>query len=286
MRVLLLPHSRLLLTVVLSTLALAPGAGAQSVIGRAESMASNAEAYYYVRPGTASVRVQVLGAVRSPGLYEVSEGTGLGPLLALAGGPALGTTPSGTRAETAVKLYRSGAAGQELAFQAPLEQLVGSVSTPPVLDGDVLLIEVASGRIESADTNASSFYYVRPGTASVRVQVLGAVRSPGLYEVSEGTGLGPLLALAGGPTLGTMPADTRTVVTIRLHRPRGGSTELVYEGSFEPTAGVVLPTLQDGDVVVTEARSRRTISWRDAIQVISAVGVVALAIDRLSGTGN
>ena len=174
MRVLLLPHSRLLLTVVLSTLALAPGAGAQSVLGRAESMASNAEAYYYVRPGT----------------------------------------------------------------------------------------------------------------ASVRVQVLGAVRSPGLYEVSEGTGLGPLLALAGGPTLGTMPADTRTVVTIRLHRPRGGSTERVYEGSFEPTAGVVLPTLQDGDVVVTEARSRRTISWRDAIQVISAVGVVALAIDRLSGTGN
>ena len=126
------PSTRLLPTVALAVLTLAPPGAAQSLVGRAESMSSNAEAYYYVRPGTASVRVQVLGAVRSPGLYEVSEGTGLGPLLALAGGPALGATPSGTRAETAVLLYRPGTNGQELAFQAPLQQLAGSASTPPV----------------------------------------------------------------------------------------------------------------------------------------------------------
>ena len=276
------------LALSVGALATPPGAAAQSMLGRAEATTTNADAaFYYVRAGTASVRVQVLGAVRAPGLYEVSEGTALGPVLALAGGPTLGTTPAGTRSEATVRLFRPGTDGEEVAFEAPLERLVGDAATPALRDGDVLLVEVSGGQVESALTNASSFYYVRAGTASVRVQVLGAVRAPGLYEVSEGTALGPVLALAGGPTLGTTSSDTRTDVTLRLHRPGPGGSELVFEGPFEASvAQGGLPALRDGDVLVTEVRSRRTFGWRDAVQIVGALGVLALAIDRLADLGN
>ncbi len=269
---------------LLAVLAAAPAPEAQAVLGRAEAMTTNADAaYYYVRPGTASVRVQVLGAVRAPGLYEVSEGMELGQLLALTGGPTLGVSPSGTRAEASVQLHR--ARGQELAFEAPLEQLVGSAETPVLEDGDVLMVEVRAGRVESADTNASAFYYVRPGTPSVQAQVLGAVRAPGLYEVSEGMELGELLALAGGPALGTASDGARTTLTLRLHR-KGSGEEIVYDGPIGEAGGTAFaPEVLDGDVLIIEVRSRRSFGWRDAVQIVSTVGVLALAIERLARAG-
>lgn len=281
----MLPTASVRQLVGLAALAVAlasPGALAQPVLGRAEAMSTNARsAFYHVRPGTASVQVQVLGAAHTPGLYEISEGTGLSALLALAGGPALGTTPAGTRDRAVVRLYRSGTE-DHVAFEAPLEQIAGDATTPVLQDGDVLLVEVTGGQIESASTNASAFYYIRPETASVQVQVLGAAHKPGLYEVSEGTDLGALLALAGGPALGTTSAGTRTEALVRLYRPGAAGPELLYEGPFEPN--VMPPAVRDGDVLVVEVISHRRFSWRDVIQVVSAVGVIALAVDRLTGS--
>lgn len=146
------------------------------------------------------------------------------------------------------------------------------------------------GRAEamSASTNAgAAYYYVRPGTASVRVQVLGAVRSPGLYEVSEGTALGQVLALAGGPALGTTPAETRTDVSVRLYRPGPGGQEVAFDGPLERAIdGATAPPLRDGDVLLTEVWSRRAFGWREIVQVVSTVSVLALAVERLLQTGN
>jgi hypothetical protein len=142
----------------------------------------------------------------------------------------------------------------------------------------------ALGRVEDTRTNAGTYhYFVPPGAATVRVEVLGAVRQTGLYEVGEGTDLGRLYALTGGilrlPDREGVEADA----VLRLYRPDGSGRRLVHVDSLEyGTVRPPYPALADGDVVAVEVVTRRRFGWRDALQVVSAVGVVVLAVERLT----
>ena len=58
------------------------------------------------------------------------------------------------------------------------------------------------GEVEDRQTNVPSYYFhVLPGEGTMQVFVWGTVRAPGLYVVSDETGLDELLSLAGGPQL-------------------------------------------------------------------------------------
>lgn len=138
------------------------------------------------------------------------------------------------------------------------------------------------GRLEQTDTNVDSYYYyVQPGTHTIQVHVLGSLGSPGLYEISVGTDLRQLLALSGGPVLGTRQSVSRRKVIVRLFRPGEESQELFYEAELDSVAARPEVILNEGDVLTVEVIERQRFSWRDAVSVFNVVALVALAIERV-----
>lgn len=140
------------------------------------------------------------------------------------------------------------------------------------------------GRVEETTSNIPSyFYHVLPGAPTVQVDVLGTVRAPGLYELTEGTDVGQLLALAGGPVLMVRQRVLRREVTIRLFRSSSNGGAPIYESVLEQAVGdpETYPVLQDGDVLAVEVTERARITWRDISSIVGTIGVLALAVERL-----
>ncbi len=158
--------------------------------------------------------------------------------------------------------------------------VIGLISalTPPAATAQ------AFWRVEETKTNAGNYYYyyVNPGTATIRVQMLGAVRLPGLYEVSEDTDLGQLVALSGGPPMGVHPTGSELKVAMRVYRRTPSGEATIFEQSLDRTLSNpnAYPVLMDGDVIVMDVTQHQRFGWRDATRVISAVGVIALAVER------
>ena len=140
---------------------------------------------------------------------------------------------------------------------------------------------------ERRSTSQAYFVHVLPGEATVVVSVWGTVPLPGTYEVSDGTDLGEILSLAGGPLFTpvrqTSEADLTREVRIRLYRQTGQSRALLYDATLEETVAspTAYPTLADGDVVeVTTAETeRRRWTWRDTATIggLAASAVIALS---------
>lgn len=147
----------------------------------------------------------------------------------------------------------------------------------------------AFGRVDQTSSNADTyFYFTQPGAATMQIQVLGTVRTPGLYEVSEGTTMGQLLALSGGPPLSPRSRHTQVEATVRLYRPNPAGSALLYEGALEQGISDPnrYPTLQDNDVITVEVTQHQPFDWRDASRIVSTVAVLALAIERFSRIGD
>jgi hypothetical protein len=141
------------------------------------------------------------------------------------------------------------------------------------------------GRVETTNSNVSSyFFHVQPGAATVQVSVLGTVRSPGMYEVSDGTDLGQLMALAGGPLLSPRERQQTREVTVRLFRQQSESRLLIYDAPLDDFVenAQSYPVMRDGDVLTVEVVERRHFGWRDVFPIVGAIASVALAIDRMS----
>ena len=140
------------------------------------------------------------------------------------------------------------------------------------------------GRVEQTTSDAQAYYrYVQVGAPTVLVQVLGAVQAPGMYELSQGTDLGQLLALSGGPTMGPRFKSNPRSVTVRLFRPEAGNERPLFEADLEQalTRSSAYPELQDGDVMTIEVIDRQRIGWRDLIALANTAAIFILAIDRL-----
>ena len=142
------------------------------------------------------------------------------------------------------------------------------------------------GQVEETESNIDSYYYyVQPGAATIEIKVMGTVRNPGLYRLSEGTDLGQLLALAGGPTLDVRLRSRPRTATVRLYRPQAQGQALLYEAEFEQNLAAEsenYPALQDGDILTVEVTERQRLVWRDLFTIANTVAVIALAIERLA----
>lgn len=145
------------------------------------------------------------------------------------------------------------------------------------------------GRVEAMNSNVPSyFYHVQPGDATLQVEVMGPVRSPGLYIVSAGTTLNELLALSGGPALAARAQATSRTVIVRLRRLGSGGSAPIYEAEIDDAAIVLegAPSLADGDVLGIEIVERRRFAWRDIFTVVNTAALIALAIERFSNLGD
>lgn len=152
----------------------------------------------------------------------------------------------------------------------------------------LLLAPAARGqsfnRVEDTRSNVDAYHYhVLPGAATVQVYVMGTVESPGLFEVSEGTHLGQLLALAGGPMLDPRRRSAQRDVTIRLFRPAGYGEQPLYEARFDRAVGRPdqYPVLRDGDVLTVEVVEKERFSWRDMFTVVGSISALALAVESI-----
>ena len=151
-----------------------------------------------------------------------------------------------------------------------------------LLSSDVVLAQ-NFGRVEQTESTSPNYYsYYQPGFATVQVHVIGSVPSPGLYEINEGTDLGVLMALAGGPSMDIRESRARRRIELRLFR--GGETPIfqvdLADSSVNPDS---YPVLEEGDVFRVDVIDRTRFSWRDALQIATAsLGVIFLA-DRITG---
>ena len=129
----------------------------------------------------------------------------------------------------------------------------------------------AFGRLEGLlETNASVYIFARPGDATKRVYVWGAVLKPGLYEVVTDTDLSALLSLAGGPIRPIRTDEVQQRVTLRLHEMEGSVRRLTYEASVDSLLQRDLPMPGEGDVVEILISQHRIRSWRDNAGLVSA----------------
>ncbi len=137
---------------------------------------------------------------------------------------------------------------------------------------------------EDSESQGVSFHrYIRPGDVPVQVEVLGHVRSPGLYEVSMETDVSRLLALAGGLSEGLRSSDETVRLEVNLYRRNGDRQDLVYTVPMDSlfVAGQSHPRLQDGDVVNVSGTVKRSFNWRDSLRIATSAASLALFVERL-----
>lgn len=139
---------------------------------------------------------------------------------------------------------------------------------------------------ERRSTSRAYFVHVLPGEATVVASVWGTVQLPGTYEVSNGTDMGELLSLAGGPVFAPLRQSTELElerdVRVRLYRQDGMARTLAYDATLDEVVAApeAYPVIQDGDIVeVTTAETeRRRWTWRDTATVGSLVATGAITV--------
>lgn len=251
---------RLFLLAALAATTLAPAAA--QTVGRVEGRQATPGGYFVnARAGEPTTRVYVWGTVRNPGVYEVGPGFDVQSVLSLAGLPIEADREPGDP-EVHVRVYRPGG-GEAPIYEAPLGQFVLAPDRHPALrEGDVLTVGLEP---------------------EARVNVWGAVRLPGLYEVGPGFDAQAVLSLAGGPLLPALQDNETREVTVRYLR--GGET--LFDGPLDAFSrqSDSLPMPQDGDIIEVVTRESRGFSFRDALAVTGTVAgivsAVVLAVTRL-----
>ncbi|HEX8297830.1 MAG TPA: SLBB domain-containing protein [Rubricoccaceae bacterium] len=153
------------------------------------------------------------------------------------------------------------------------------------------MVPVAAQTLRPTDERISNapgyFTYVLPGERTSQVTILGTVRAPGLYLVSNGTTLGELLGLAGGPFSGPLSNEVERTVTIRLFRATAaGTREVIYERTDDAFARDAdgYPIVLDGDTVEVTTVERRLRTYRDTLAIVGGVATVVILVLQIFNT--
>ena len=136
------------------------------------------------------------------------------------------------------------------------------------------------GSVESTESNSGDYYfYVQPGERTIQVNMIGAVRSPGLYEIGTDVSLGQLLALSGGPIINSRQKRNKRDTQIRVIR--GGAVTYNVNIEESETPYVNFSGLQEGDIVRVDVVERTPFGWRDGLQILTAAASFVLIVDRV-----
>jgi protein involved in polysaccharide export with SLBB domain len=173
-------------------------------------------------------RVSVLGAVKSPGVYELKEQSTVAEVLATAGGP---TPVADLRRVTITSIDGGRKVVADLARATRTGELTDRVILEP---GDLVIV---------------------PEGVPPTVLVLGEVVKPGSYELQGEMRLLDALSLAGGPT---GKADLQRVTLTRAGQGTKETVdlqELLTKGQQKELAANLL--LQPGDTLVLPENERK-----------------------------
>lgn len=201
-------------------------------------------------------QVQVMGAVRNPGIFPWSDGLSLLEALAQAGGP----TPQADLSRLQILAPSQGRDTPKTFDLAAFLTRGGDLRAlpRPAPGATVIVPELAPG----------AEYLRAPADGSV--YVLGAVGKPGRYAYGPSLRLLDLLAVANGPT---QDADIENVVVTRKGPKGPEATPLNLRQFFDTGDASLLPELRVDDIVYVPGRNR---SWLDeskesTVRVLGAV---------------
>ena len=144
-----------------------------------------------------------------------------------------------------------------------------------------------------AGRGAVNYVFTKRGDLPMLVSVWGSVRSPGRYEIPEGTNLGELLSLAGGPGADVRGFVVGIDIQGRQQAHARGKTHIRVSRNFEDRNDVVLESrldnllyddlrnfrLQEGDVVMVDLVSK--FNFWDVMSLVSITATILLLLDRI-----
>jgi hypothetical protein len=132
--------------------------------------------------------------------------------------------------------------------------------------------------------SAASYYYIgKPGELTMNINLWGAVKNPGRYEVPSSTDLVQLLSYAGGPLESGTIDDIRIA---RLVRSDSSVTRVEYYVDLRDLSKVDLGklALQPGDTIFIDYSSWNT--FRDVFVVVGVLALVTSAVTNVIDTKN
>ena len=141
----------------------------------------------------------------------------------------------------------------------------------------------AAGQNLAGISGVAVYRYAEPGELTKEIQLWGAVRNPGIYQVERGADLLTLLTLAGGPAVSTEDARTSRKTSVRVIRQPAGARTVVLDASLEELTSEPrpLPALEDGDLVTLTSEVSQRFTWRDALSITSSAASLAVLILRI-----
>lgn len=123
---------------------------------------------------------------------------------------------------------------------------------------------VAGGPAETAATISVS----DPAQPDLVVDVVGAVRSPGLYHLPEGSRVQDAISRAGGPT------QRASIQEINLAAPVVDGTQIVVPARVKPGGRVGAPPAAIGTPAVPPSPVRLSTATLDELDALPGVGPV------------
>ncbi|MEZ4266463.1 MAG: SLBB domain-containing protein [Myxococcota bacterium] len=192
-------------------------------------------------------KVVIMGAVRSPGIYERGPGVTALTALALAGGPLAEANLSAVRVIT-VHGSRSVDVYAEMGDKTSLEPL------PP---GVGAIVYVPAGVVGRHDPLAQ------------HVNVIGSVRSPGRHPVGGSLSLLDALSLAGGPT---EEGAMQRVHVVRTAPRWTFATTYNAKKALREGGLAAIVQVHPGDTIGVDVRGK---GWRTFVQVLSDLAIIS-----------
>lgn len=206
-----------------------------------------------------SKRVFILGEVAQPGKYASWPMPGIWDLVRDAGGPTDDAYLGGVQI-----IRRGGAAGERNIITVDLNQIWGRgvPTTLPDLEPDDTVI-VPKKVIEQTWPNV--------------IYVMGAVKSPGVYQKEAAIDLLGAILLAGGPS---DRADIRKVTIVRREPGSPRTIVVNVESYLKEGDAVSNPILMAGDTISIRAHAPR-ITLRDVLTIMTLLTTTIFLVDRI-----
>lgn len=214
---------------------------------------------------TESINVAVVGEVNRPGTYEISakipgnlqnnnsDTHPIPPTLTEAIKEAGGIKPLANIRQ--VEIRRLTRTGSQQKIQVNLWELLktGNIAQDPILQqGDTIIIPTAS-RLDPSEASTIALASFSPAT--IRVNVVGEVKQPGVVEVPPNTPLNQALMAAGGFDMER--ANKNKVELIRLNTDGTASRKEIEVNFSQGINENTNPILQANDVIIVN-RSKAT----------------------------
>jgi protein involved in polysaccharide export with SLBB domain len=144
-------------------------------------------------------------------------------------------------------------------------------SNPPVFEGDTIIVPL-NERAKNIPPLHTIF------AQSMTISVIGEVRKPETYELSEKTNFWEAIIIAGGPTT---DADLERAMLIQgveggQDRIEVDLEKVLTEGQFS-----LMPSLESGDTIFIPKQKERI--WKQIVSVARDVSTIGLAVLILLG---